>query len=402
MWIGIDDTDSPDGMCTTYLGASLIGRLKRSGFLVNDAMLIRLNPNVRYKTRGNAAICLEVEGDPDDAFSLAYDTIEELADFSHARTNPGLVLCETRPNPHFYYRAVRDFCTIGEARRQIELMGARFHGWKNARGLIGATAAVCAELPDQTFELLAYRHHDRKGFRDVDPFSIFAADDATYPHTWDSVDRECNAVVCVPHSPDPVLFGIRGENPGWVRRARSCIVSETPVFEEIYRTNQGTDAHLIGGSVGTLVHGRSYQVRGRVATAPCTGKGGHVFFTLADNGAQVRCMAYEPTKGFRRIVRELLPGDEIEVAGSFKNGSINLEKINIRSLVPQIVRKSPLCPHCGRRMTSAGKDQGYKCRRCQNRADEPVYEQIERRLKRVWYEVPPCARRHLAKPLVRM
>ena len=32
MIIGIDDTDSREGMCTTYLGAVLIGRLEEAGF----------------------------------------------------------------------------------------------------------------------------------------------------------------------------------------------------------------------------------------------------------------------------------------------------------------------------------------------------------------------------------
>ena len=50
MWIGIDDTDSPRGMCTTYLGAVLIRRLVARGFNLTEARLIRLNPNVPYKT----------------------------------------------------------------------------------------------------------------------------------------------------------------------------------------------------------------------------------------------------------------------------------------------------------------------------------------------------------------
>ncbi|MBP7716502.1 MAG: tRNA(Ile2) 2-agmatinylcytidine synthetase, partial [Methanoregulaceae archaeon] len=60
MRIGIDDTDSPAGMCTTYLGALLAGRLSDSGMTVRETYLIRLNPNVIHKTRGNAAICIDV------------------------------------------------------------------------------------------------------------------------------------------------------------------------------------------------------------------------------------------------------------------------------------------------------------------------------------------------------
>ena len=51
MLIGIDDTDSPAGMCTTYLGAVLARRLIHDHMRVREARLVRLNPNVTFKTR---------------------------------------------------------------------------------------------------------------------------------------------------------------------------------------------------------------------------------------------------------------------------------------------------------------------------------------------------------------
>ena len=105
MLLGIDDTDSPSGMCTTYLGALLARRLIRMHMPVREARLLRLNPNVIYKTRGNAAICLEVEGDIDLAFGTACGMVEELAHFSNENTNPGVVAVETRPGPDFYWKA---------------------------------------------------------------------------------------------------------------------------------------------------------------------------------------------------------------------------------------------------------------------------------------------------------
>lgn len=402
MRIGIDDTDSPAGMCTTYLGAVLIRRLGDIGVRVREARLVRLNPNVIYKTRGNAAICLEAEGDAGRAFSVACACVEELAEFSAEQTNPGVVVAESIPPPDFYYAALRSFCTIDDACRVLEDIGARYRGYKNWRGLIGATAAVASDLPDRTYELLAYRKQDRWGTpRRVEKASLFRAEAATYPHTWDSVDCENGVVVCVPHTPDPVLFGIRGESPAWVMRARESVVSEEPVCEAVYVTNQGTDAHLIAGSIGDLVEGHSYLTRGRIAAEPVTGIGGHVSVLLEDGGDTVRCMAYEPTKQFRSIVRQLLPGDEVIVAGSFKGGSINLEKIGIRSLADAAALRPPLCATCGKRMTSAGKEKGYKCRTCSARADEPERFFLPRGVQPGWYEVPPTARRHLAKPLVR-
>ena len=214
MLIGIDDTDSPAGMCTTYLGAVLARRLIREHMRVREARLVRLNPNVTWKTRGNAAVMFDVEGDPERAFAIACDLVEELSDFSCENTNPGVVVVERKPDSAFYKKAVTDFCTIEEAVAILDASGAMYRGWKNRRGLIGATAAVASELADKTSEILVYREKDQWGTsREVDRASLFAAEAATFPHTWDTVDVTNDVVVCIPHTPDPVLFGIRGESP---------------------------------------------------------------------------------------------------------------------------------------------------------------------------------------------
>ncbi|HVP96505.1 tRNA(Ile)(2)-agmatinylcytidine synthase [Methanoregula sp.] len=402
MLIGIDDTDSPAGMCTTYLGAVLARRLIREHMRVREARLVRLNPNVTFKTRGNAAVALDVDGDPEKGFALACRIVEELADFSCEKTNPGVVVVESRLDPAFYQKAVTDFCEIGEATELLERSGARYRGWKNRRGLVGATAAVASFLPDKTFEVLAYREPDRWGTpREVDKESLFAAEEATFPHTWDTVDLANQVVVCVPHTPDPVLFGIRGESPAWVMTARAFIESEKPALEQIWVTNQGTDAHLLPGACGHLSEGLSYRVRGTVTGRPATGAGGHVSFTISDKEREVRCMAYEPTKNFREIIRALVPGDEIIAVGSYKKESINLEKICLVVPARDIRIQAPFCTACNKRMTSAGKDKGYKCRKCGAHEKDPEVQEVPRTLSAGWYEVPPTARRHLAKPLCR-
>ena len=402
MLIGIDDTDSPQGMCTTYLGAVLARRLIHEHMQVHEARLVRLNPNVTFKTRGNAAIALKVTGNEEKAFAISCAVVEELADFSCENTNPGVVMVAGHLDPAFYTKAVTDFCQIDEAIDLLEAVGARYRGYKNKRGLIGATAAVASILEDQTSEILVYRRPERWGSpREVDRESLFAAEEATFPHTWDTVDRINDVVVCVPHTPDPVLFGIRGESPSWVMIARSMIQSERPAIEQIWVTNQGTDAHLLKGTIGSLLEGLSYRVKGIVADEPVTGAGGHVSVTIMDSNHIVRCMAYEPTKNFRQIVRELKAGDEVIAIGSYKKNSINLEKIRVVSLSSAITRRPPLCIACNKRMTSDGKGKGWKCKKCGARASEPEEREVPRTLKQGWYEVPPTARRHLAKPLCR-
>ncbi len=318
-------------------------------------------------------------------------------------TNPGVVVAD-RPLPlACYRRAVTDLCTVGDTVDALDAAGVRYRGYGNGRGLIGAAAAVAAEFPDRTYELLAYREPSRWGQpREVDAESLFRAEAATFPQTWDSVDRADGAVVCVPHSPDPVLFGIRGESPEWVARGRSFVSSEPVAFETCWTTNQGTDAHLVPGRCGALRDGRSYAVEGTVAEPPVTGPGGHVTVRLVDGGERLRCMAYEPTKGFRSVVRALRPGDRVVVCGSYLHGSLNLEKLSGprgRGVCGASVRRRAR-PAGGARPRRAGSRAGSVVRAGPGPASPRSWSRRERS-RRCWYEVPPGARRHLARPLCR-
>jgi tRNA(Ile2)-agmatinylcytidine synthase len=389
-------------MCTTYLGAVLAQRLRESGIRVTRAYLVRLNPNVPYKTRGNAAIALEAEGDSEEAFAISCRCVEHLADMEAENTHPGVVVTDKGPSESFYHQAVQNFCSLEETREILDESGSLYLGYKNGRGLIGATAAVASEFPDTTYEWLSYRFPERWGsVREVGHDGLRASQIATSPHTWDTVDLQNRVVVCVPHTPDPVLFGIRGESPFWVAQARGFIQSETPSCEMIYQTNQGTDAHLIPCLSGELIEGGSYLLSGRVTDHPLTREGGYVQVTISGTFGTVTCLAYEPTKGFRDVVRSLIPGDRVQVTGSYKRQSINLEKLCIEELSEDADIHPPFCPFCRKRMTSAGRNKGYKCRSCSARATNPEKYLRPRRMQPGWYEVPSCARRHLAKPLIR-
>src|SRR5207245_5921974 len=60
LWLGVDDTERLRRMCTTFLAAELVRDLTRDFDLVGDPRLVRLNPNIPWKTRGNAAVCLRI------------------------------------------------------------------------------------------------------------------------------------------------------------------------------------------------------------------------------------------------------------------------------------------------------------------------------------------------------
>src|SRR5581483_2560409 len=60
--VAFDDTDSRAGRCTTHLGFKVAEHLKKMGVeLVDYPLLIRLNPNIPWKTRGNGAVCLRLK-----------------------------------------------------------------------------------------------------------------------------------------------------------------------------------------------------------------------------------------------------------------------------------------------------------------------------------------------------
>ncbi|MGH9879245.1 MAG: DNA-binding protein, partial [Nitrososphaerales archaeon] len=67
LYIGFDDTDSRQGMCTTYLAYKVVDfLLKRNARFLDYPLLIRLNPNIPWKTRGNGAVALRVEVDNEE------------------------------------------------------------------------------------------------------------------------------------------------------------------------------------------------------------------------------------------------------------------------------------------------------------------------------------------------
>ena len=212
------------------------------------------------------------------------------------------------------------------------------------------------------------------------------------------MDYENKRIVFAPHSPDPILFGIRGKSESALRNAFSMIKSEPVERYVVYKTNQNTDMHLIPAKINDVREDRSYILEGTVSMPPKTIEGGHVIFEIAENGASLECAAFEPTKGFRNIIRQLRAGDDVTIYGSVKDKTLNIEKINITALNYHVYR-NPLC--CGKRMKSMGRGQGYRCEKCGAVKKEQVMETVSRSISHGFYEVPPSARRHLSKPLVR-
>jgi len=429
MFIGVDDTDSVSGMCTTFLLTELVSEFSEMD-IIGHPRLVRLNPNIPWKTRGNAALSVALGNGAGrktlvgnvagrDVFAFArgahakasvahLERAEEMLDKwavkGEEMTNPGLAIFDKRPSASFYWRAVRGVVPIADARK---LAASGFFAARgNGRGLVGACASVAWRPRDRTFEVIAYRERKRWGTpRRLASESVSAMDKA-YPSTFNNYDYVDDKPVLVPGSPCPILFGIRGDDPEVLPCAMEALRGENVDRWLVFESNQGTDDHLVPAHVADVRPFSSATIRGVISSQPRTIPGGHVIASVRDATGEIDIAIYEPAKRFRDVLRALVPGDRVVACGGMREKplTINIEKLNVARLV-KIVRKvsNPRCAKCDKAMKSEGKNLGFRCERCGAKAPNGagVFESVPRSLTTGWYEPPACARRHLAKPMKR-
>ncbi len=357
--VGIDDTDSSRGYCTTYLAYRIATDLAPDVTVLPYPRLVRLNPNVPFKTRGNAAVCLEFETpDPERALRRLSAKVTELSDVDGG-ANTGMVFLEGVDLKHLfrpvYHDALSGIVNPHRVRRIISQNNLKTLELGNGMGLVGAACALAFdESFDHTYELIAYRRRELWGTkRLVDSSSVKEMDQRTWPHTFNSYDYQKRKVLIAPHGPDPVMVGVRGDSPSAVMKGFELIVpGERPVGHMVYVSNQHTDAHL-GKPLGWKVFSSGWA-KGEVDSL-LVGPGGHVYFRLKSGKEELPCAVYEPTGDLRRIARMLGEGDSVRVYGGVRRSTsshpkvLNVEKICVlstkggskRLLVPGTYISSP-------------------------------------------------------------
>jgi tRNA(Ile2)-agmatinylcytidine synthase len=408
-------------MCTTFLVYSLVQDLNKkfAGEIefLDYPNLVRLNPNIPWKTRGNAALALRIRSrvEPKIIFELAAEIVKRFATDENA--NAGIVLLQREVVPaeiqDFSKRALSTVMSLKLARILIEKFALFSLGLRSEQGLVGSLAAVGNTLEnDHTFELIAYRRNASEP-RQLDKQKILEMSRATHPFTFNSYDPESRRVLIAPHGPDPVLLGIRGESADSVRAAFEILKPLKNLRGwMIFRTNQGTGEHI--QSYLTTQSATAYssgKIRGVVSTRPRVEEGGHVFFSIRDEQGEIRCACYEPTKRLRFEVLKLVPGDELEVGGGVRKATskhsrvLNLEYFVPLSLKDRFISSNPRCTSCGASTRSEGRGKGYSCRKCKTR-----FPEAKKRIVRLEpplvensvYLAPISAHRHLTKPLQRI
>ncbi|HLC25105.1 MAG TPA: DNA-binding protein, partial [Nitrosopumilaceae archaeon] len=101
--IGFDDTDSKKGMCTTFLAYKIVEYLKKEHVQFLDyPYLIRFNPNIPWKTRGNGAVAIKIKTEKPD--TIKKNIIEFIKKYSSINegANPGLVFYQQEKIPEHF------------------------------------------------------------------------------------------------------------------------------------------------------------------------------------------------------------------------------------------------------------------------------------------------------------
>ncbi len=409
--IGLDDIDSPEGMCTTFLGALLARRLAEAGYeFVDYPYLVRLNPNIPFKTRGNGSVSLHVRVEREDLEvieELVKSYVERLAE-RHGKTDATAVLVvgSAEPLREVYRRALVELVSPYSVRRLLKAVGARVIGGRK-RGVVGAAASIGAyPLHSYTYELLLYRPLiARERCRGVEDY-VEELDRLLRPYIFANVDYATGRVLATPHGPDPVIAGIRSVNPLLLSAlAPRLCEAWGALMAIIYKSNQATGQHLtLLKSIADVRPYDSVVVKGRVASSPAVIKGGHVIFSLEDSTGRVECAVYRETGHLARVARRLKRGDLVQVGGGVRvhrgRVTLNVEYLRVLKPLPHVELRNPRCPRCGHRMKSAGRGKGFKCPSCGYRGRElkKVVHLVPPLLEPGTYLQSPSAYRHLSPP----
>jgi len=416
--VAFDDTDSRDGRCTTYLAFKILEHLKKKEdiHLVDYPLLIRLNPNIPWKTRGNGAVCLRLKvQDAGRVVDHVRQAVEENSAIGSG-ANPGIAFLESDNVPtklrEFSALAMCDIMSKQMSEKVAKSVGVQYFTFGNGQGLVGSLGAVgCLLDGDHTFELIAYRKQKNCGRpRLLDKQRVLKFSMDTYPNTFNNYDRNHRRVLIAPHGPDPVFFGIRGESPNVVESALPVLQPEEELDGcMIFRSNQGTNMHLQNEI--RIAKARAYTagyIRCKVSSKPYAIEGGHVIFTVMQDVTEMPAAVYEPT-GLTNIAAKLEAGDVIEIGVGIRKGTtkhpkiLNIEYLLVLKLAPFYEIFNPLCRICGKRMKSEGKNKGYQCDKCKHKDHnaKKILVLQERRIRTGLYIPTPKAHRHLTKPLQR-
>ena len=391
-WLGLDDTDHLGGGCTTKTLDELILNLPKN-VSVGELRLVRLWPFAKQRTRGNAAVAVQLSTEKENDLMIHLDDwwnkkIKPLAgkvtdsdDYHREQfaTDPGMVWFSNKiPEDAFYYDAVRREVKLSDIPDADKSWGGH--------GRIGATAAVAWSKSNITFEAIAWRSQDgeyQENVRRIDSKRLQEID--AMKDTFMSRDPRTGNSLIAPRGPCPVLFGVRATTFNSAEKSAKYLIDseETEAISgmRVFVTNQASDDHL-GENMKDIVNEIEILSRGTVIMT-CTN---HKIIAFAESGK------------IKLLSQWLKKGDEVEFNGLHSSDeSIHLERLRIINPVPEKTR--PMCVKCNVRMKSMGTNQAVRCPKCRIKSDILWIDEPRKPPFENWVQAPLDSRRHLTRPI---
>tara|TARA_B110000444_G_scaffold250517_1_gene277077 strand:- start:5769 stop:6950 length:1182 start_codon:yes stop_codon:yes gene_type:complete len=388
-WLGLDDTDSLKGGCTTEVLFRLLNDLP-DDVSFRTPRLVRLWPFAKQRTRGNAAVAVELITENESELLIHLDQwwqqhIESLkgvlgtSDHSERTqypADPGMIwTSESMTDEAFYKSAVSS---------EIELQNVpevtRYWG---GNGRIGATAAVLWPAAQCTYEAIAWRSNEAEGRRQLDEVALAEVEDLK--DTFLCRNPKLGTSLLAPRGNSPVLFGIRSWTKDGAQHALDILEqgndTEPSKGSLVFQTNQATGDHL-EEPVEAYVRSKSILKKGHVVLETTQG----TWMAFRQSG-HIALLSQWVIKGDLLIGNGLRDEDDV----------LHLELLKVKKSISE--QKRPLCVRCNKSMKSMGKNQGLRCKRC-NLTSDRGWVEVERIPPfQNWVQPPPSSRRHLSKPL---
>jgi tRNA(Ile2)-agmatinylcytidine synthase len=402
-WIGLDDTDTVEGGCTTWDFHQLLSHIENAGYQIQKApRLVRLWPFAPDRTRGNAALSAEIvvnQENENDFIALLENWFEEKfrstihQNQTEKSAHPSLVWSPVQFPEDWYWDGVRKYVNPEERHKQLNAIEG-VHYWFSGshRGIVGATSSIAWRgEEDWTWEATAWREKSAIGQSRIVSTSCVFEMSEKFPATILNRDPNAGKSLISPRTPCPVLYGIRAEDEIVAKEAHDWLQSnegiERAVAMRVHRSNQATGDHINEVKHGVVIS-RLEEV-----------KGGHASISVFSEGKRYSLVAFKQGGEVNSLLRSTEVGDIVEWRGLQSiEGEVHLESLVVIDAVPRYLER-PHC-HCGQRFQRQGIEQPLRCSSCGGLTDS-IWHGIHFDNENVWREPHPAHRRHLAKPLSR-
>ena len=388
-WLGLDDTDSLNGGCTTEVLFQLLEDLPDT-VSYRNTRLVRLWPFAKQRTRGNAAVAVELITKSEAELLTHLDRWWEnhiaslkgvLGTSDHSErtqypADPGMVWnSESMTDEMFYKSAVSS---------EIELQDlpevTRYWG---GNGRIGATAAILWPANQYTYEAIAWRTNEAEGRRQLDEEALTEVEDLK--DTFLCRNPKLGTSLLAPRGNSPVLFGIRSWTKEGAQQALDILEqaedTEPTKGSLVFQTNQATGDHL-ERPIEAIVRSKSILKKGHVVLETTEGT----------------WIAFRQSGHIALLSQWVIKGDMIIGNGlRDEENVLHLELLKVKKTIRE--QKRPLCVRCNKSMKSMGKNQGLRCKKCNLTTDRGWIEVERIPPFKDWVQPPASSRRHLSKPL---